>query len=472
MDKIPWQGYLVYNETSYIASTSLVLDKKYGSFSDFEKITKFLDGYRKIYTKAYHIAFAELTRGASLKNTKQRICKELSVKSRVADSAIAEAKGKIKAKRELMKQQVFELSYELKLLKSELEKLYAEYTKFLERNKDVDWSKPTKGKTPALKKYKKRIYYTKNKINKLKIKLENIKKALKNKHYKVCFGSCKLLSYRHKLDNHKIKYNSYVEWKDAWDNARIRHIFVIGTTGDTYGSQLLKMIPKGNGYYNLKITDYHTDVLRGTSLEYVVKLSYLEDVVNKTVLNNQTISYYIVLDKGRYYVKPAVEREGKPKDMYTKGCYGIDINDGFLSITKVQNSGNLLEAKDIIFETKGSREQNIDSLTNILVNIHRKATKERYKIAIEGINLTRKKIQTSNRKMNRILHLFPYSRYVELSKRMSINNGSILMLVHPAYTSQIGREKYKDVLDITDHQSASYVIARRALGFEETYTKK
>lgn len=103
----------------------------------------------------------------------------------------------------------------------------------------------------------------------------------------------------------------------------------------------------------------------------------------------------------------------------------------------------------------------------ILLEIHRKAKREDYSIAIESINLSKKKISTGGKKMNRILHLFPYTRYIEVSKRLSIKEGTRLYLVSPANTSKIGDTKYKDKLGISTHLSASYVIARRALGFEE-----
>ncbi|TFG27579.1 MAG: hypothetical protein EU532_07110 [Promethearchaeota archaeon] len=41
--------------------------------------------------------------------------------------------------------------------------------------------------------------------------------------------------------------------------------------------------------------------------------------------------------------------------------------------------------------------------------------------------------------------------------------------VHPAYTSLIGKYKYSRSLNLSTHILASYVIARRGLGFEEKF---
>ncbi len=83
---------------------------------------------------------------------------------------------------------------------------------------------------------------------------------------------------------------------------RKKHIFTIGTTGDPYGNQLLKLIPNEDGEegdYTLKITDYRNDVERGTYYEFPVYLSYLEEIVRETVTTNKTISYFIVKEKRR-----------------------------------------------------------------------------------------------------------------------------------------------------------------------------
>ncbi len=92
------------------------------------------------------------------------------------------------------------------------------------------------------KEYRKRIYLLKDKINRLKIKIQNIEKALKDKKYSICFGSKRLLSYRHKLLQEDTKYNTYEEWKEEWDRVKKKHLFTIGTTGDPYG--IIKISPQ------------------------------------------------------------------------------------------------------------------------------------------------------------------------------------------------------------------------------------
>lgn len=98
----------------------------------------------------------------SIKEVKQRLCGELNVKSRVADSAINEAKTKLSAQRELLKTKKKDLIYELKKLKSELKKEEKNYKNF--RNRNTNWSKPSKGIVVENKTHRKRICLLKDKI--------------------------------------------------------------------------------------------------------------------------------------------------------------------------------------------------------------------------------------------------------------------------------------------------------------------
>lgn len=113
MDKLPWQGAIEFNENSYKATPSLVIDKKNG-WLEYPIITAFLDHYLEVYSQALHIALSELSKNKSLTKVKRRLCSELNIKSRVANSALNEAKTILSAQRKLLKIRKKDLSYELK----------------------------------------------------------------------------------------------------------------------------------------------------------------------------------------------------------------------------------------------------------------------------------------------------------------------------------------------------------------------
>ena len=48
MDEIKWQEYIEFEDTSYVATTSLVLDKKNGSLSKYTELYTYLDEYLRV----------------------------------------------------------------------------------------------------------------------------------------------------------------------------------------------------------------------------------------------------------------------------------------------------------------------------------------------------------------------------------------------------------------------------------------
>ncbi len=72
-----------------------------------------------------------------------------------------------------------------------------------------------------------------------------------------------------------------------------------------------------------------------------------------------------------------------------------------------------------------------------------------------------------NKKLNRKLSNFK-STALDLLERKCLKKGVAIRKVHPAYTSLIGKYKYSRSYNLSTHVLASYVIARRGLGFKES----
>ena len=63
--------------------------------------------------------------------------------------------------------------------------------------------------------------------------------------------------------------------------------------------------------------------------------------------------------------------------------------------------------------------------------------------------------------------MFAYSKLISAIKNRADKMGVHVYEVNPAYTSQIGKMKYMKRFGMSIHQAASFVIARRAMGFKE-----
>jgi len=68
-------------------------------------------------------------------------------------------------------------------------------------------------------------------------------------------------------------------------------------------------------------------------------------------------------------------------------------------------------------------------------------------------------------KFNRMSHGFVWSKFLEYLDRCAAREEVPVIRVKPAFTSVIGILKYRHMYDISNHESAGYVIARRGLGF-------
>ncbi len=152
---------------------------------------------------------------------------------------------------------------------------------------------------------------------------------------------------------------------------------------------------------------------------------------------------------------------------FEKGVIGLDFNYNFGSLCNVDIKGNLLSYHKINFRnlhTYRKQKRNdymnykMDKIVNYCIN-------KRKGIVIEKLNL--KQNFSYNKKRNRKLNNFKTTALV-LLERKCYKKGIYIKKIHPAYTSQIGKYKYSRSYNLSTHVLASYVIARRGLGFEET----
>nr|MDA8228407.1 transposase [Desulfitobacterium hafniense] len=70
-------------------------------------------------------------------------------------------------------------------------------------------------------------------------------------------------------------------------------------------------------------------------------------------------------------------------------------------------------------------------------------------------------------KFNRMSHGFVWSKFLQAVERRSLREGVPLIKVSPPYTSVIGILKYQSQYGISNHEAASYVIGRRAVGYSK-----
>lgn len=156
------------------------------------------------------------------------------------------------------------------------------------------------------------------------------------------------------------------------------------------------------------------------------------------------------------------------------GAIGIDTNPDRLAIAETDKSGNLLnhysvKLQRIQFAQKEKREYDIQVAAKEIVL---EALRLGKPIVIEKLNFNKKNKSKGKgtKKFKRMKHNFLHRKLTEAIKVQAIKQGVLVEEVNPAFTSILGKLKYRGMFSLSSHDSAALVIARRGMGFRERQT--
>jgi IS605 OrfB family transposase len=151
---------------------------------------------------------------------------------------------------------------------------------------------------------------------------------------------------------------------------------------------------------------------------------------------------------------------------FEHGAVGLDMNYDFVSLCNADKSGNFKSYSKISFENLHSYRKNrradyisykMDKVINYCLNKNKG-------LVIENLSFDQE--FSYGKRRNRKLSNFKISA-LALLERKCIKRGVAIEKIHPAYTSLIGKYKYSCSRNLSTHMLASYVIARKGLGFKE-----
>jgi len=169
----------------------------------------------------------------------------------------------------------------------------------------------------------------------------------------------------------------------------------------------------------------------------------------------------------RYFVHVSYELSTpKPNYGFENGAIGLDFNYGFCALTNVDHNGKLLSYHKISFDNlhnyrKDKRDDYISYKMDKVVNYCNNKGKG---IVVENLQFEQE--FSYNKKRNRKLCNLKTTA-LQLLERKCKKRGVSFRQVFPGYTSIIGKYKYSGLRNLSVHHLASYVIARRGLGFKE-----
>jgi IS605 OrfB family transposase len=136
----------------------------------------------------------------------------------------------------------------------------------------------------------------------------------------------------------------------------------------------------------------------------------------------------------------------------------------------VNAKGQLISSCTLKFDILGKTSNQITKIIEReAIEIVIIATRANKPIVVEKLDTTRSKVSNryGNKKANLKMSMFAYEKMISSIQSRAEKMGVAVFHVNPAYTSQIGKMKYMKRLRISNHEAASFVIARRSMGCKE-----
>jgi len=472
-------------------------------------LINYFDSYVGPYSGIYRYVWSVLVKGRSndreLLNGEGHVCKSklnthvqgrFGVSKRTANSIICDAKGRLQALKELKYVERRQRGIKIRELEGQVCKLDAKIKKL---NPEVAANEATEKKLRQYRKWKMSIYWKRQRLNKLRQRLNRLCELIRLGAYRICFGSGKLYAARRRLRENG--FRSHQGWYNAFVKNRDKNIFYLGSKDESRGNQMFQIEYDSqkdmfkatvrtnnddekyiNGYVDFKYQrDRLIDQLAKNAAGAGKAKETLPDgkVKYKTVYNGDEapLSCRAVRRGNNWYLQVILTLARDERDLVTateNGVIGLDYNDGLIVAAETDAHGKLTGMREywLAFHgTGGKAESEIREAVAGIVGMAKRAGKH---LVIEDLDFKDKKSKQQkggNAGCNRMLHLFDYSRYRDTLYNSSFRNNVGMSKVNPKDTTKIGKEKYCKAMKLSPHQAAAYVIARRGQGFEDKLAK-
>lgn len=229
---------------------------------------------------------------------------------------------------------------------------------------------------------------------------------------------------------------------------------------------------KGN--LNIRIVDNMLRITVGTRKWTTFKLFVPEKYQDclKTLLASGMAYNVRLKRKDNQHFKVIIDYQvDEPVDTtgvgFENGVVGVDCNPDRIALADVAEDGNLVATETfinnrILYASTNKRNYDIGCLVKDVIQY----AKDRNK-GIVFENLKFDKDKSGSRKWKRKQSNFVWKKFLTLLECKCIKHGVAYEKVNPAFTSIIGKYKYRWMHKVTIHESAAYVIGRRGMGFNE-----
>ena len=412
----------------------------------------------QIMRKTFHVIRNLETFEKSKYNT--YLQNEYGITCRTANSIISDAQGRLNALKELKVTEKAQIEQKIEHLENKvLPKLVLKRDGYIAQLK----TNP-KSSLVRLRNIRRKIVAKKNKLNKLKQKLDNVIYQIESGHLKLCFGTKRLL---------KRDYKRFVAQRDS-------QMSFVGSKSEKAQNHMLQLSynPKNN-QFNIKLRKDYGDFKNASKDDkYVYGRVYFRhhksELVSILRQGYSPLSYKIIKKRNRFYLHCTFEIHVEDDEFLTRsshGTIGLDFNKGFVTLSETNEYGHLLRTQVLPYRFKSGSKTRTDlqKLVNKVVDIALQTGKD---ICIEDLDFKKKKAKTESRqgpKYNEMIHSLAYRQFSDFIEGIAFRNLVYVRKVNPAWTSWLAKERYCPRMKLNVHVGASFVIARRGQGFKDAF---
>jgi len=259
--------------------------------------------------------------------------------------------------------------------------------------------------------------------------------------------------------------------KEEWRNARNNQLYSEGWK-EKKGNLNLRII-QNEGNFQLRITTGdHKWIFADLYIPEKFRALLLEHLNNEPKYTVKILRTKNTKRGSQYLVHITFEvAEAAIVSSFNNGAIGIDINPDRISYTEVDKEGNFISTREIDISNCLNMRTNktINFLSNKLTELINYSLSMGKGLVFEDLKF--KHDESYGKRLNRIFSNFSHRIIVSLLISKCLRKGIQFKQVNPAFTSNIGKLKYSKMYNLSIHQSAAYVIARRGLGFKERISK-
>ena len=422
-----------------------------------QEIIDYIDSSRGVYAKALRETFYGIKNSTEFDKSKynNQLQSKWGILKRTANSIIADAQGRLNALKELK-------VYEQKQLESKIQAL-EEYIQELQAEKADNCAMLRAGASINLTKHRnlrRKLVAKQSKLNQMKQRLVNLQYQIDTGHYKLCFGTKKLLNSD----------------KEAFIAQRDSQMSFVGTKTEVAGNQLLQLtfLPTIN-QFGIKL---RKDIggFKNAEDKYVYGRVYFNHHADKIKqilqYKNSPLSFKIIKRNGRMYLYCTFEIQAELSEFQTRsshGTIGLDFNKGFVTLSETNQYGHLVQTQFLPYRFKAGHKTDTDLqlIVKHVVELARNTGKD---VCVENLDFKIKKSKTQSKKdrtYNAMLHSLAYRTFINNIEQCAHRYLVYVRRVNPAWTSWLAKQLYCPTMKLNTHVGASYVIARRGQGFKD-----